>query len=103
MAIAGSGGWKPSVRVSIIKRKMVLASIAHNVPPSVARTAAEAALEFKENPKAFPYVNLREGGGTGELYVILVKIGLIDDPIGDGKAYLMGLGIKNVWQDTELN
>lgn len=78
MAIAGSGGWIPSVRVSLWQRKLKQAQIAHNVPPEACWFPEHAAAKFIDDPQAYIYVPIRDGGGLDYLHDLLVELDLID-------------------------
>lgn len=84
MAIAGSGGWLPSARVSIHRRQMRLQYPFHNVPREVVWHPEHAAAFFLDRAEdgekhAGIYVPLTEWGGTEYLYELLVEVGLIDE------------------------
>lgn len=78
MAIAGSGGWIPSVRVSLYNRKLVQGSIAHNVPPETCWQPEHAAAYFIDNPHAYIYVSTIRWGGVLYLAELLRELDLID-------------------------
>lgn len=78
MAISGSGGWIPSVRVSLWQRRMKLSPPFHNVPPEAVWMPEQAAARFIDDPNAFIYVPVREGGGLDYLHDLLVELDLID-------------------------
>lgn len=78
MAIAGSGGWIPSVRVSLQRRKLKLSPPFHNVPPEACWMPEHAAAKFIDDPAAFIYVPVRDGGGLDYLDELLVELDLID-------------------------
>lgn len=78
MAISGSGGWIPCVRVSIYKRRLRLAQIAHNVYPSQVWMPEQAAARFVDCPDAYIYVPIRDGGGVEYLHDLLVEMDLIE-------------------------
>lgn len=78
MAIAGSGGWIPSVRVCIRHRTLKQAQIAHNVPQEACWMPEQAAAKFIDDPHAYIYVSIRDGGGLDYLYDLLVELDLID-------------------------
>lgn len=76
MAISGAGGWIPSVRVSLYNRTLILSPPIHNVPPSQIFMPEQAAAYFVDNPKAFIYVPVGEGGGTIYLAELLEEMEL---------------------------
>ena len=76
MAIAGSGGWIPSVRVSICRRTLKLHPPIHNVPSTVVWMPELAAAHFVDDPDAFIYVPTSEGGGVIYLSELLREMGL---------------------------
>ena len=78
MAIAGSGGWIPSVRVSLNHRQLQLSPPFHNVHPSQVWLPEQAAARFIDCPKAFIYVPVSEHGGLDYLHELLVELDLID-------------------------
>lgn len=84
MAIAGSGGWTPSVRVCIYNRRLVLSGCIHNVPAKVVWLPEKAAAKFAEDPKAYIYVPTSDDGGTVHLAKLLQEMGLID-PVTPGR------------------
>lgn len=79
MAISGSGGWTPSVRVFIYNRKLTLSGFIHNVPKSVTYPPEVAAQKFVENPDAIFYATVAEDGGTVRLAYLLEELGLVDN------------------------
>lgn len=78
MAIAGSGGHPSSVRVVLRNRKLVLTGYIHNVHPSAVWMPEWAACKFYDDPKAYIYVPVAEGGGTVYLAELLREMDLID-------------------------
>jgi len=78
MAIAGSGGWIPSVRVSLRQRQLQLSPPFHNVHPSQVWLPEQAAARFLDCPQAFIYVPVSEHGGLDYLHELLVELDLID-------------------------
>lgn len=78
MAISGSGGWIPSARVSIRNRQLILHPPFHNVPASVVWMPEQAAAHFIDDPLAYIYVPVSDGGGTVYLCELLVEMGVID-------------------------
>jgi len=87
MAIAGSGGWIPSVRVSLRQRHLQLSPPFHNVHPSQVWLPEQAAARFIDCPQAFIYVPVSEHGGLDYLHDLLVELGLVD-AIGMNNAKL---------------
>lgn len=79
MAISGSGGWTPSVRCTIYRRKLKLTGPIHNVPKSVTHHPEAAAELLVQDHRAFIYVPVAEDGGTVRLNEILVEKGLVDE------------------------
>lgn len=78
MAISGSGGWIPAVRVSLYNRQLRLHPPFHNVDPMVVWLPEQAAAKFVDDPHAFIYVPTSEGGGTMYLAELLEEMDLID-------------------------
>jgi hypothetical protein len=78
MAIAGSGGWIPSVRVVVRTRKLILCGYMHNVPPEVVFMPLQAAAHFVDKPDAYIYVAVKDEGGTVFLNDLLREMDLID-------------------------
>lgn len=78
MAISGSGGWVPAVRVSVSRRQLRLSRPIHNVPPEVVWHPEDAAAHFVDDPKAYIYVPVRDHGGTAYLIELLEEMGIID-------------------------
>jgi hypothetical protein len=73
------------VRVCIHDRTLQLATIAHNVPPSVCWQPEQAAAHFVDDPDAFIYVSTFRWGGVHYLHALLVEMDLID-PIAKGNS-----------------
>lgn len=78
MAISGSGGWIPSVRLRVRGRKVLLDQISHNVPPEVCWHPEHAAAYFIDNPDAYIYVATFRWGGVHYLNDLLRELDLID-------------------------
>jgi hypothetical protein len=79
MAISGSGGWTPSVRVSVRNGKMKLGGPIHNVPKSATHLPLTALEKFIDNPKSYIYVAVADEGGTVELDRLLREHGIVYD------------------------
>ena len=80
MAIAGSGGWISSVRVVVRDRKLILSGYIHNVHPAAVWMPEQAAAHFLDNPAAYIYVPVSQGGGTVYLADLLAELDVIDSP-----------------------
>lgn len=78
MAVSGSGGWIPAVRVYIYRRKLVFSGYMHNVPREVIWLPEQAAARFIDCPDAYIYVPTSQDGGTIYLAELLKEVGLID-------------------------
>lgn len=79
MAISGSGGWTPSVRVVVRKGRLVLNPPIHNVPKSVTHPPDIAVEILSVNPMAYIYVPVGDEGGTWRLNELLKERGIVYD------------------------
>lgn len=90
MAIAGSGGYIPAVRVSIYRRALILHPPIHNVPREVLWMPEQAAARFVDCPNAYLYVPTADEGGTIYLHDLLEEMDMIDPVVTTPRYDLAG-------------